>query len=196
MSRLLLINLFVQIIFITPSCSQVKEEKQLQCFREEVEKLRSTFDYLNVMKSFSDTLNSWLVKDIKAVRYLNREKWSISDAVFFNKDKSKCLLLLASIDPDTSITFDGVKIIGGEKINMIWHFYFQSYPMCLYNRKENEQKRPFTFEEMTNDVISDLIRDGYFKKNSCEINYNYIDSDIWFADWMRKKHQEFLESKW
>lgn len=196
MKRWLLICLFTQVIWITPSCSQVKKEKQLKCFYEEVEKLKSTFDYMNVMKSFKDTLNEWIEKDIKGVRYLQRVEWKISDVVFFNEDKSKCLLLLGSIDPDTALTFDEVQILGAEKINNAWYFYIQSYPTCLYNRKDNEPRRPYTFEEMSNDVVGDLIRDGYFRKNSCEINYSYIDSDIWFADWMRQKHKEFLQSKW
>ncbi|MBK6482162.1 MAG: hypothetical protein IPG01_03280 [Chitinophagaceae bacterium] len=196
MKRRLLISLFIQVIWITPSCSQMKEEKQLKCFHEEVEKLKPTFEYMNVMKNFQDTLNSWIERDIKAVRYLKREEWKISEAVFFNKDKSKCLLLYATIDPDTSAVHDEVQIVGAEKISNAWQFYIQSYPNVSFNRNDLSSKQPFTADTMFYYVTKDLIDDGYFHKNSCEINYSYIDSDIWFADWMRQKHQEFLQSKW
>lgn len=49
MSRILLISLFVQVISSVQFCYQVKEEKQLQCFREKVKELKSTFDYVYVM---------------------------------------------------------------------------------------------------------------------------------------------------
>ncbi len=26
----------------------------------------------------------------------------------------------------------------------------------------------------------------------CSVNYDYIDSDVWFKDWMREMHKDFL----
>ena len=148
------------------------------------------------MKSFRDTLVSWIERDIKGVRYLKNVVWKISDAAFFNKEKTKCLLLYASLDPDLHAPKDDVQIVGAEKINGTWQFYVQSYPRITFTREDWNFNKPVPADTLFYYVTKDLIDDGYFSKNTCEINYSYIDSDVWFADWMRKKHQEFLQSKW
>ena len=123
-------------------------------------------------------------------------KWEISDAILFNKDYSKCLMLYSEIDPDPYGVFDNVQIVGGEKINNEWHFYIQSFPNSGFNRNELHPKRPYKSKDMIDYSIKSLIDDGYFFKGKCSINYNYIDSENWFADWIRQKHIEFLNNKW
>jgi hypothetical protein len=168
----------------------------LKCFQSELKKLKLTVDYINIIGSLSDTLNSWIERDIKGVRYFKKNEFKISDAVFFNKDKSKCLLLYAIVNQDTSVAHDEVQIVAAEKINNAWQFYIQSYPNIKFNRNDLIPKQSYNADTMFHYVTNDLITDGYFIKNSCEINYSYIDSDIWFADWRRKYHQQFLQSKW
>lgn len=186
----------LQLIIIFYSCSNASLDEQFFCYKKELVNIKQTSLYIQMMQSFRDSLDNWLKLDIKGVRYLKTWKWELSDAVFFNLDKSKCLLLYSAIDPDTLAVFDNVQIVGGEKINNQWHFYIQSYPTNGFNRNELNPIRAHSSNEMIEQVIKNLIEDGYYYKGKCEINYTYIDSKNWFADWIRENHKEFLNNKW
>jgi len=182
-------------LLISSSCSKKTVDEQYYCHKEELIKIKPSLNYAYLMKSLRDTLSNWINDSLKGVQDLSWNKWEISDDVLFNKDSTKCLLFYSLIDRDTSVSFAGVQIIGAEIIKPYWHFYVQSYPRILFNRDEVSPRATFNSQNMFDKTIKDIIQDGYYFQGKCEINYSYIDSDIWFADWIRKKHQVFLQNK-
>ena len=171
--------------------------QQLKCFNEYIEEIKKEKEYTIVKQGLTDTLNAWIERGLYEVQYfkVNKPKWKIDDAVFFNKDKTKCLLLILIQDGDIQSNEDYIKIIGAEKINEKWQYYYVSYVDYIYLR-ENNNYQVHSFEYLSSNVVQDLIDDGYVKNKitGCYINYEYIDgSDLWFADWRREMHQQFLK---
>jgi hypothetical protein len=191
-----LILILLTLIFYT-SC--MTTDRLVSCYNKALLEFKSEPAYHNLLESFADTLNHWIEKDIKGVRYLQQKYWQIDSAVFFNSDRDKALLFLIAIDQDGSHELASVKIIGGEIIQNQWVFYYQSYPILYQYRKDYSANTEIAFQQLSEYGIRRLSSDGYVKwitRYCCWVDYEYIDSDVWFANWMRDKHQDFLESKW
>jgi hypothetical protein len=181
-------------LFFFYSCaSQDKiKKKQLSCFDQYIDSIQNSPGYIEVRTNFLDTFNKWIDAGIKEVQIYKNIKWELDKAVFFNETKDKALLLILEI-ADSSVNGDEVRIVGAEKINNIWNFYYQSYPELMYDRKNN--RKPNSFQYLSNEARFRIITDGYYIDRSCRINYKYIESDVWFTEWRRKMHQDFLKNK-
>lgn len=171
------------------------QAQKLKCFNQYLEEVKKDKEYEIVRQGLVDTLNAWIERGLYEVQYfkVNKPTWKVDDAVFFNRSKTKCLLLILIQDGDPQSNEDYVKIIGAEKNNEKWQYYYVSYACTIYFRETNNYQVR-SFEDLSADMVCDLVNDGYVKCGiGCRINYEYIDgSDLWFADWMREKHQQFL----
>lgn len=165
--------------------------KYLTCYKNYLENVNTTYEYKKVLNDFTDTLNHWMYLKLAVYSQLYDTNWDIEKTVFFNKEKSKALLLVSGIGIDLNDKADFVKIIAAEIIDSSWHFYYKSYPVEYYFREYNQNKA-YEKDTIVNKTIVNLCNDGYVNIKDCSMNYEYIDSDIWFQDWMREKHNEFL----
>jgi hypothetical protein len=124
--------------------------------------------------------------------FYQKVNWKVDDAVFFDKKKEKALLLLIVQPKDSLYPADYVKTIGAEKINGEWVFYYISYADIEYFRIKNGNL-PYSFVHLSKSGREELINDGFISCSlGCSVNYDYVDSDQWFADWRREKHKDFL----
>ena len=139
-----------------------------------------------------DSVQSWIDKRLNYVLFLQKTNWQIDDAIFFNNGQTKALLLLLIQPLDDFAPNDYVKIIAAEEINQKWRYYFASYPVIDYNRDKSKANLYKVLAENSRD---ELIDDGFVEcKPKCRINYQYVDSDLWFADWRREMHIQFLNN--
>ncbi len=137
-----------------------------------------------------DSVRSWIDKGLYYVLYLEKTNWKIDDAIFLNGKKDKALLLILIQPDDVLFRVDYAKIIGAEKINETWRFYYAGYPISVFERKGIQKN---SLETLGRSVRTELINDGFVKcKLTCKINYDYVDSDVWFTDKRRKMHEKFL----
>jgi hypothetical protein len=155
--------------------------------------IQGTREYAEIKAKLKDTLQSWIDRQLYQLLFYKKVKWQVDDAVFFDKKKEKALLLVIIQPKDSSYPADYVKIIGAEKINGNWAFYYASYADLDYNRNKNGY-RPYSPQILSKSSREDLMSDGFIICSpGCSVNFDYIDSDIWFADWRRDMHKRFLD---
>lgn len=183
------------VLFIT-SCHLfgMTEERQLACLDNYIATERNLPVYSEVRAAVIDSCKAWVDRGLKMKWYTDRLN-ILDSVVFFNKDYTKCLLLLIQKSPsDTLYKFDNVQILGAEIINGKWQIYHKSFPTLAWHIKYNNFKeREASF--LSKNARLDIIKKGFFYNNTCDINYSFIDSDDWFADWIRKKHELFLKGE-
>jgi hypothetical protein len=171
------------------ACGQKNPEKAFQDYLNEI---HSSRDYVETRTNLKDTIQSWIDRNIYELLFYKKVNWKIDDAVFFDAKKEKALLLLIVQPKDSLYPSDYVKIIGAEKINGSWEFYYASYADLYYNRNRNGY-RPYSLAILSKSGREDLMNDGFISCSlGCSVNYDYIDSDIWFTDWRREMHKDFL----
>ncbi len=178
------------LLFFSSSCKKKMEE----CYYKSLEEIKTSEDYIFLLESGQDSILKWKSIGLAIGTHLKNTSWLLHENVFCNQDFDKCLLLLIIINEDKHSHFDKVKIIGAEEIGGYWNFYYQSYPVVMFNRDHNNGE-VYTSNYLSTEVTKELLEDGYVSKWRCKINYDYVESEIWFADWMWQKHQEFLQGK-
>jgi hypothetical protein len=166
-----------------------------QTFNEYLKKVSTDKAVIQIKKDFKDTLESWIDKKLDYVLFLTKTDWKLDDAVYLNKAGNRALLLLLVRVKDADWLNDYVKVIGAEKLNDSWHFYYASYLVMEFSRKENNDN-PNSFELLAQRARKNLNEDGFIKCGlSCKVDYHYLDSDIWFAEWVRQMHKRFLANQ-
>jgi hypothetical protein len=86
------------------------------------------------------------------------------------------------------------KVIGAEKIEGHWQFYYASYAVLIFRRRDNGG-RPHSLADLSRLSRKELTVDGFVRCGfPCNINYDFVDGDLWFADWRRNWHQDFLRN--
>ena len=184
----LFVIVFVQLLC---SCGQNNSQRVFKKYLEETKKSSETGVIRNQLR---DSMVEWIDKGLYYVLFFCKARWKVDDVVFFDKLKRKALLFILIQSNDPKIPEDYVKAIGAEKIDGVWIFYYASYFTQTFSRnglhgKANE------FEFMAEKVHGDIVEDGFIKCSlGCKVDFDYIDSDIWFAQWRRDMHKGFLEN--
>jgi hypothetical protein len=183
--------ILILVLFTLISCGQTKSDTAFQNY---LNSIQNSKDYVEIRIKLKDSIQSWIDRQLYELLFYKNLNWKIDDAVFFDKDKKKALLLILAQVKDSLYPHDYVKIVGAEKISGSWEFYYPSYPVVIHNRDINKNK-PYSFEQLSISGRNELTEDGFVKCGiGCNINYDYVDSDIWFADWKRKMHNKFLNN--
>lgn len=171
------------------SCGNKNSDAAFQIYMQGIQ---GTKDYVEIRTKLKDTIQSWIDRQLYELLFYKKVNWKVDDAVFFDKKKEKALLLLIVQPKDPHYPADYVKTIGAEKINGSWVFYYASYPDIDFYRNINGHQ-PYSFEHLSKSGRNEIINDGFISCIvGCSVNYDYIDSDIWFKDWMREMHKDFL----
>jgi len=180
--------LLLFLLHITVYCkSQNGRQKAFDKYLNQVSNDSQITDLRNCLR---DSVKSWIDKGLYYVLYLEKTNWKIDDAIFLNGKKDKALLLILIQPNDDLFGVDYVKIIGAEKVNEKWRFYYASYPISVFERKGLQKN---SLDSIGRLARWELINDGFVKcKLSCKINYDYVESDVWFTDKRRKMHEKFL----
>jgi hypothetical protein len=143
-----------------------------ECFQEVLAKLAKETSYTLVLKQLNDSF-PMLQKDRVFTNPTILEN-KVDDAVFFNADRSKGLLLVLQ-KPSSPDFFAKIRVIKAERDGSQWKFSI--------DRQYSFGKEYFsTYPQNTFDNISKLGRhavltDGNPKSENCDIDENY-----WFAD--------------
>jgi hypothetical protein len=181
------ILLFILMLNMSYCSSQGRNQKVFDSYLNSI----STDNEITELKNnLKDSVQKWINMGLYYVLFLDKTTWKIDEAVFLNKQKNKALMLVLIQPKDILWGMDYAKLIGAEKIDEKWKFYYASYPLSVFDRK-NINKMPL--DTIARKTRWELVEDGFVKCNPlCKINYNYVDSDVWFSEWRRKKHVKFL----
>jgi hypothetical protein len=183
--------LYILVSTILMGCGQSSFD---DVFHDYLDGIRKTKDYAEVRSKLKDSMDSWIHRQLYELLFYPKVNWKIDDAVFFDKDRSKALLLILAQVKDSTWPEDYVKVVGAEKLAGHWEFYYASYVVNIFRRSANGGQ-PFSFPDLARLCRKEIIEDGFVKcVIGCKIDYDYIDSDIWFADWRRKWHKDFLRN--
>jgi hypothetical protein len=171
------------------ACGQKHTDSAFQAYMNGIQ---GTKDYTEIRAKLKDTIQSWKDRELYELLFFKKVKWAVDDAVFFDKNKEKALLLLIVQPKDSLYPADYVKVIGAEKISGDWEFYYASYATIEYYRNRNGH-HPYSFVHLSKSGREELIDDGFVTCSlGCSVDLDYVDSDIWFADWRREMHKNFL----
>lgn len=181
------------LLFIATGCGQSSKNSVFQKYLTETQKDKTWSEIRLLCK---DSLQSWMDRGLYDVLFLKKQEWEIDSAVFFDKDKSKALLIVLVKVINGYVPVDYTKIIAAEKINNKWRFYYRSYAITDLLRSDNNNK-PYTFSQLSKSAREDLIDDGFVTCNpACHIQHDYVDSDLWFQNWRREYHDEFVNGQY
>jgi len=181
--------LFLFLIFIGTSCKSLEE--QMQCLEEQHLEIKETNVYNTVYTSFSDTLQIWRNLNLEFISRLKIVDWKVDSTILFNITRDKCLLFLLKRDTVTGAVHDNIKILLGVK-NIHWKFFYYGMPSLTAIRERVGKSEPFSFEELSEMALHQVIQGGYFEKYTCNINDDYVNG--WYDQYKEKLHVEFLQS--
>lgn len=169
-------------------------DSQLLCFKNQQIELRKTNLYVEIHSQFLDSLNLWLSKDLYGVRLLKKESYNIDENIYLNSTKDKCVLALLVIDTLTKHPYYSIEMVFGQHIdNHKWQFIISSMPTITYRIDELLDEKEGSFESMSIFLQQKLMKGGYYKKQECKINDDWVNG--WLDKYRIKYHQEFLEGK-
>jgi hypothetical protein len=178
--------------FLLATISSCGQKKADSVFQNYLGGIHNTKEDIEIRAKLNDTIQSWINRQLYELLFYKKVNWKIDDAVFFDKDKKKALLLILAQVKSPLFADDYVKIVAAEKIGGNWEFYYVGYPVVTHRRNVNNNK-PYSSEQLSISGREELTQDGFIKcEGRCYVNYDYIDSNIWFADWRRKMHWKFL----
>lgn len=161
-------------------------------FRDYLNSITQDKEYAAIKDGLEDSIRSWIDRGLDPVQFFHHADWKVDSVVFFDKKKERAVLLVLVRTNSISHPLDYVKTIGAEKINGKWEYYYASYAVIECQRSSNNNSA-YSFSDLARIGRDELINDGFVECNlGCHINYDYIDSDIWFAQWMRDMHKKFL----
>lgn len=147
-------------------------------------------EMIQLKQDLTDSVEHWIDMGLNYVLFLGKTTWKVDDAVFLSKEKNKALLLLLIQPNDILWNMDYAKIVAAEKLDSQWRFYYAGYPLLVYDRKNLHKT---SLDTIAMQARSGLVSDGFIEcSTSCKVNPDYVDSDVWFSDWQRKKHVKFL----
>ena len=187
--------LFFFILLFSQGCQRAKSDtERLDCLDKYISSISKREVYYEVRKGVLDSIENWRNRKLQ-VKCCDPKNTVLDSAVFFNEDFTRCIFLIVdSLDPENENTWNAVQTLGGEKFGKKWHYYHVSFTTLAYSLKANGYKN-FSFEYLSKDARLDIIDRGFFKPGTCEIDWDFVDSEEWIADWVRKKHQQFLQGR-
>lgn len=186
------IYIYALTIFFFTSC--YSQQHKTNCYNSQLDSLKNTVLYNNVKTRALDSLNSWINVGIMASGIpplRDRLEWKIDDAIFFNKKRTRVIVMILERDTSINSKADYIAFYFGIQINQNWQFYFKSLPLLYMPRKLNYENTTQSFEELSSRGIEQVLKE-YFKPGTCTINENFFDYDI---ENLQEKHESFLNEK-
>ncbi|MET0636616.1 MAG: hypothetical protein ABWZ25_11355 [Chitinophagaceae bacterium] len=151
--------------------SNVIQEKN-KCFNKKMGIRRSEKAYKDVMSRFLDTFE--VLKTNK--KYFGLQSIvsnRIDESVFFNKEKTECLLLVLQRMDSSSIVFGSVRIVRGKLVAGAW--VFKPSMTYTYDRDYFKLYPNNSFEKISMLGRYSVLTDGNAVNGGCE-----IDEEYWF----------------
>jgi hypothetical protein len=182
------IFMFVVLILHVIFCNS--QSKKQKVFDNYLASISTDTEMIQLKQNLTDSVQHWIEMGLYYVLFLSKTTWKVDDAVFLDREKNKALLIVLIQPNDFFWDMDYAKIIAAEKLNSQWRFYYASYPLLVYDRKDLHKT---SLDTIASQARQELVSYGFVKCSpSCKVNPDYVDSDVWFSDWIRKKHLEFL----
>lgn len=183
------------IFFFNQGCKKnLSSEEKLACLNSYIKTIATMGVYYEVRNGVLDSILGWQRRKLN-IGCCDSNRTKLDSAVFFNKNYNRCLFLLVdSLNVNESNTWNQVQTLGGEKIGSKWYFYHVSFPTFAYSLKSIGYKNR-SFDYLSKDARLEIINRGFFNPGTCDIDWEFVDSDEWIADWVRKKHQQFLNGR-
>jgi hypothetical protein len=161
--------IFFAIVFFT-NCTgnSIKEiDSKNECYSEKLENLKKTQVYNEVFTQFSKDFDS-LKKEMPELRL---RPYKIDDAIFFNKNKNECILLILQ-KPVSGWVYGIGRCIQGVLDEKKWKFEISKQYM-LSSSPSSE------YEENTFDNLSKLLRYSVLTDGNTSFGCE-IDESYWF----------------
>jgi hypothetical protein len=185
---------FLFLLIMSSVLAACRQSDSAEVFRQYLAETETTPDYAEVRSKLHDSIQSWIDRGLYELLFYPKVNWKIDDAVFFDKKKSKALLLILAQVKDSTGPEDYVKVVGAEKLAGRWEFYYAGYVVDICRRSDH-QSRVYSLADRAAIGRREINDDGFVKcALGCRIDYGYIDSDVWFTDWQREWHKKFLRN--
>lgn len=186
------ILVLILLTFLSIGCKSIKGQEE--CFEAYLNEVKKAPEYTLIRSAAQDTVSGWIRKDLKFFGHMDTTtNWQLDSAVFFNEDQSKALLLLLEVDKRPDAKLENVQMLAAELLDGTWHFYARSMPVIYFDRQENPNGRAHTHLELSGISRRELLRGGFYKKGTCNIDYNYVND--WFSDPLREFHRKYYWQK-
>src|SRR5258706_11786579 len=140
----------IPIMFFFTSC--YSQQHEANCYANQLDSLKRTVIYTDVKNKALDTLHSWISSGIMASGIpplRNGFEWKIDDAIFFNKNRTRVILLIIEKDTVFNSKSDYIQFYFGIRTKQDWRFYFKSLLAMYIPRKINAENIPHSFEELS-----------------------------------------------
>lgn len=179
---------FFCIIVLTTFCfSCLTKQGRVKCFEKKYH-LELNEPKVSVIKNMViDSLNSWANLRMKYMTSYNSKNmiWKV-DKIVFNKSGNRLLGWVLKKYTNKESNVDYIKMFVGEKRNGNWIFYFRYMPNIMINRNlsfkylkpKHTKGMPYSFDDLSEIAVYQMVQGGLFKFGSCKIDHSYIDS--WF----------------
>lgn len=178
------------------NCSQqTTKKKALAVYESYLDTVKTSEAYRELRTAFADTMKNWIGRDLSRLGMFEFGSTLILDsAVFFNSDKTRALILILKKRPENlQSTHQHVDILGSEKIDERWHFYYMGFWSMVFSKESGVE---YSDEYFFDKARQKILEGGFIDNKTKSINYSYVDNPIWFNDETRQKHIGFLERKW
>lgn len=166
-------NIFtILIVFITISCKT--QSQKLDCLNSIIEKNRKDKNYYIIENTLKDSIANWNNNNNNGlIQGYNEDEWKI-DAIIFNKQKNRCLIIILEIDTRSNASLDYVDYALGEKKQELnWDFFITGIAGLAIPKGES-------FENLSIIAREKIIEGGILSKHGCVINNDYING--WFNE--------------
>jgi hypothetical protein len=165
------IQLFFLLAIFLSSCLHGKKEiifKKNDCYSKKLERLATDTLYLSVYSQFVDSFES-LKKSEKILQFRENK---IDHAIFFNKNRDKCILLILQKSSDT-ILFGYGRAVEGIRVNKGWQFSLSRE--YIFDKDYLKLFNDNSFDNISMIARYCILIDGKVEKRGCE-----IDDYYWF----------------
>ncbi len=173
--RLLTVFYLVSLTTCFFRCSIISDsikDAKLKCYDKKLNELKISEAYENLMIQFRDTFKIMRANTVLfGVPEVVENK--IDEAIFFNKEKTMCLLLVLERD-NPNVMFGGARIIHGFRIQQNW-----SFEVGMHKSFENDYFELYSdnsFENISKIARASVMTDGAVDIQGCEIDEYY-----WFT---------------
>lgn len=170
-------------LFMLIIISGCKNVDKLACYKEQLNDLKTGNVYNHVIRIGRTELP--LLKGERGRSFFRDSTYVdsvvIDDAVFFNKEKDKCLLLILQ-QTSKDLYVDEVRIVQGTKISGEWKFQHNRMPdvpeTIFTVRKTGPRNRPqnSSFKHLSEEGRRFVLEAGSVKNSDCNIDEKY-----WFG---------------
>jgi len=173
MKQLFLLGIPIVFLFIIGCNSKDKLIKNKNiCYDATLMSLRNEPLYREVMSQFVDTFQ--VMKNDTPHFGIPEVEKKIDEAIFFNKNKTECLLIVLKKN-NANFVFGHARVIDGELRGKQWIFEVNmeyTYSNSYYGLYDDNN-----FENISTLARYSVLTDGDAKRNGCDIDEKY-----WFVD--------------